>query len=182
MLSGDSKKISYGTEFLTKLDGLKHVSNTTRKVIFEPAIKQLEESLDDWDKEVEIVIKLEHFGLNIPEELITKYVSALTLTYVGYKGYSTYFQRSNFYSDAASPIVKRLFEKFDDRAAQAFIEVIKTDLKLKNRIQSPGQLARLRNLANILLNRVGLREDVKDFLELVTDETKTDEFYRNIRS
>ncbi|MEH2180499.1 hypothetical protein [Nostoc sp.] len=82
----------------------------------------------------------------------------------------------------SSPVVKRLFEKFDNRAAQAFVEVIKTDLKLKNRIQSPGQLARLRNLANILLNRVGLREDVKDFLELVTDETKTDEFYRNIRS
>jgi hypothetical protein len=183
IVSGDREKILNGTNFFTKVDGLKYVSNATRKVLFEPVIKQLEENLDDWDKEGAIVLQIEKFGSNIPEILIPRYVSALTLTYVGYKGSSLHFSRRNFYSDVASPVVQRLFEKFDDRTAQSFVDTIKTNAKLKARIQSsPEKLSRLRTLANILLNRLSLREDVKVFLELLRDETKTDEFYRNLRS
>ena len=53
---------------------------------------------------------------------------------------------------------------------------------MKRRIQTPGQLARLRILANILLDRPELRSDIREFLELMVDEERTGEFLREIKS
>jgi hypothetical protein len=180
-IEGDKEKITYAVEFLIKLDGLKYASNTTRKAILEPIIKELEENLDNWSKEGELVYQLERLGAIIPEELLFRYVQALTLTYVGHRGYSLSFSRKNFFSDAAAPVIRRIFQEFDDRAAQNFVETIKTNSTLKTRIGGSGQLARLRRLAQILLSRSGLRKDVEGFLNFLMDKEKEKEFIRSIR-
>ena len=180
-IEGDKIKIAYSVEFLTKLDGLKYASSTTRKAIFEPIVKDLEDSLDNWSREGELVQQLERFGSIIPEELLFRYVQALTLTYVGHKGHSMWFSRKNFYSDAAAPIIRRIFKEFDDRAAQKFVETIKNNHILKSRIRNSGQLTRLRYLAEILLSRSSLRKDVESFLLFLTDEEKENEFLRSIK-
>lgn len=181
IVAGNRKKIEYGTEFLIKINGLRYVSNSTRKAIFEPAIRQLESVIDNWSEEGEATRYLERLGTNIPDELIERYVVVLTLTFVGYKGTSMRYARTDFYSDAAAPIVKCLFAKFDDKAAEAFIKTVREDEMLKRRIQRPGQLARLRILANILLDRSELRSDIREFLELMVDEERTGDFFKEIK-
>lgn len=175
IISGNKKKIDKGIEYLCLVNGLRYGSNASRKAIFEAAIRNLEENLDNWEEEGKATQYLEHLGTNIPDELIPRYVSALILTFVGSKGYSLHFSRTNFYSDVAAPIIKGLFEKFDHKADQEFVDTIKTNNKLKSRIRYPGQLARLRILANILLNKPSLQKDINEFLESLINENKTDE-------
>lgn len=176
--SGDKKKISKGTDFLAKVDGLSYTSTASRRRIFAPIIKELNRSLDDWETEAKLVMRLERLGTNIPDDLVENYVSALTQTFVGYKGMSHRFSRSSFYSDGAAPSIKQLFESFDDKAADAFIEAIKNNEILRKRIHGPGQLNRLRILGNIILNRSKLRKDIKEFLELLVDEKNINKFLR----
>ena len=180
--AGNQHKISAGIDFLSKVDGLRYVSEVSRKAIFEPAIKDLEESLDEWKKEGEAVRYLMRLGTSIPEALTDRYVAALTRTFVGYKGYSVTFTRRDFYSDSAAPHIPPLFEKFGDRETEAFVRTVREDQKLKRRIDKPGQLARLRTLAEILLTREEIRQDLRDFLELLTNEERTDELFREIRA
>lgn len=180
MISGNKKKIKKGIESLCLVNGLRYVSNATRKAIFEPAIRNLEENLDEWEEEGLAVKYLERLGTNIPDELIKRYVSSLTLTFVGHKGFSIHYSRTNFYSDVAAPIIKKLFEKFDHRADQEFVNTIKNDKNLKSRIIYQSQLARLRILGDILLNKPRLQEDIKEFLEFLTDENRTEEFLNEI--
>lgn len=174
--SGNKKIIKRGTEFLCLINGLRYAANSARKAIFEPVLKRLEGNLDQWHEEGETVRELERLGSNIPDELIHRYVSALTLTYVGYKGLSIQCARTDFYSNSAAPVIMKLFDKLDNRAAQEFFNNIKNNKKLKSRIINSGQLARLRNLANIILDRPGLQKDVQEFLEFLVDESKTDDF------
>lgn len=182
IVDGNKLIIEKGTEFLAMVNGFKYVSTSSRRAIFEPTIKSLEDALDDWQTEGKTVKFLQRLGTNIPSDLIERYVSALTLTYVGYKGRSMYFARTAFYSDAAAPVIARLFELFDDTAVSAFIKTVSQNSVLKAKIQEPGQLRRLRNLANILLDRPKLRSDLKEFLELLVDEEKTKEFFHKIHT
>lgn len=182
VVSGNQKKINKAIDFLSLVpNGLRYVSNATRKSIFEPAIIRLEGSLDNWSAEGQIVSYLERLGTIIPDEMLEKYVSSLTLTFIGFKGGSYQFSRTNFYSNSAAPIIKRLFNKFDDRTAEVFIQVIKSNSTLRSRINYPEKINRLRELATILLNRPKLREDIQDYLELVVDEEKTNEFLNSLK-
>ena len=176
VISGNWQKIQKGTEFLSLVNGFKYASSSSRKAIFTPAIQQLEESLDSWPEEGKHVLYLERLGTNIPDELVSRYVAALTLTFVGYQA----FGRTTYYSFTASPVIRRLFEKFDDKTAQEFVNIIKSNRSLKNRIKYPGPLARLRILANILLNRSELRSDVREFLEVIVNEKRTGDFLEEI--
>jgi len=74
-----------------------------------------------------------------------------------------------------------MFEKFDNSSAEAFVETIKTNETLQTRIRHVGQLDRLRTLANILLNKPEIREDTKDFLEVLVDTSKTKEFFTSLK-
>ena len=181
-ISGNWQKTEKGIEFLSLVNGLKYVSSSSRRAIFDPAIQNLEQNLDEWAEEGKYIHYLERLGTNIPGELIPRYVAALTLTFVGFEGRTYRSQRTNFYSNTAAPVIKLLFEKFDDKAAEEFVNAVKTNLMLKRRIKYPGQLARLRILGNILLDRPKLRSDVREFLELLVDEKKTGEFLRGIKS
>jgi hypothetical protein len=74
-----------------------------------------------------------------------------------------------------------MFEKFDNSSAEAFIDTIKSNEKLKGRIKYPDQLNRLRTLGQILLNKPEIREDTRQFLEVLVDGKKTKEFYQSIQ-
>ncbi|WP_225410280.1 cytochrome P450 [Stigmatella hybrida] len=177
IVGGDAFKIQNGMDFLAKVGGMKYVSTASRKAILEPIIKGLEDNLDKWSEEAQFVTRLERFGSSVPVDFMDRFVSALTLTYVGYKGSSYQFARKDFYSNTAAPIIIRMFEGFDDTATRAFVNAVKTNEKLQRRIQHGGQLQRIRNLGNILLNRPSLPDDLKQFIELLVAEGKTNEFF-----
>jgi hypothetical protein len=73
-----------------------------------------------------------------------------------------------------------MMQAFDDRAAEAFVECIKTSKILYYRIQHPAKLRRLRSLGNIVLEKVskGFRE--RALLETLADEKKEASFVRMI--
>lgn len=179
-LEGDAQKNKKGIELFTLIDGLRYLTTTTRKLIYDPKIKYLEDHLDDWHEEGIAVKELEAFGSVVPDEYIERLVTALTLTYVGYKGSSYNFSRTTFYSDAAAPRISKMFEKFDNRSAEEFVNTIKENSILKARISGAAQLKRLRTLGNILLNKPEIKDDVRSFLELLVDETNTKDFYQKI--
>lgn len=73
-----------------------------------------------------------------------------------------------------------MFEKFDNRSAEEFVNTIKTDSTLKSRIGNVGQLKRLRTLGDILLNKPEITGEIRTFLELLVDENKTKEFFQEL--
>ena len=73
-----------------------------------------------------------------------------------------------------------MFEKFDNKSAEEFVNTIKTNQKLKSRIRGAAQLNRLRTLGNIILNKAGIKDSVKSFLEILVDDKQTKEFYHQI--
>lgn len=178
IISGNRQKTEKGIDFLISINGLKYVSSSSRRAIFDPGIQNLEQNLDEWAEEGNSIHYLERLGTSIPDELIPRYVAALTLTFVGFSGDTG----TNYYSFAAAPMIRRLFEKFDDKTAKEFVNTIMNNQTLKQRIKYPRQLARLRILANILLERPKLRSDVREFLEDLVDEKRTGEFLRRIKA
>lgn len=180
IVDGNKQLIDNAIEIFTFIDGFRYISNASRKMIFEPVIDELIQNLDKWGKESQLVKYLQRLGTNIPESLIEKYVSALTLTYVGYRG-SGAWGRTSFFSDGAAPVISSMFEKFDNASAEAFIKTISTNDVLKARIKNIGQLNRLRTLGQILLNKSEIRADIREFLELLVNDSKTNEFYSKIK-
>lgn len=181
-VAGDKTKIDRAIDFILLVpNGLRYVSSATRKMVFEPAIKDLEENLDRWAEEGKAVKYLERLGTIIPDELKTRYVSSLTLTYIGFNGYSYTFSRTDFYSDSAAPVIKRIFAKFDDGLTSVFLDVIKSNQLFFNRISHPQKLARLRDLATILSNRHTTRTDLIDALATIMDVEKTEDLIKLIK-
>ncbi len=181
IIGGNQTKIKKAIGFLMlPSNGLRYISNLTRKGIFEPAINKLETNLDNWEEEGKAVAYLERLGTIIPDDLLERYVTSLTLTFIGYKGHSLYYSRTDFYSNTAAPIIKRLFNRFDDGTAEMFINVVKSNEGIKSRIKYPTQLNRLRELSTILLNRAKLRDDIEESLNMIVDETKTKEFLSSL--
>lgn len=179
-LEGDSSKNEKGIELFKIIDGLKYLSTTTRKLIYEPTIKNLEDHLDDWDEEEKAVKELVSFGSVVPDDYVSRLVTALTLTFVGYKGISYRYGRTEFFSNAAAPRITRMVEKFDNKSAEEFVNAIKVNSTLKSRIRTVAQLRRLRTLGDILLNKPEIKEETKIFLELLVDESKTKDIFYEI--
>lgn len=182
MVEGNSIITDKASQLFSLIDGFRYVSIATRRIIYDPLLTELEENLDNWSEEGKVVKELQQLGSNIPEDLINRFVTAITLTYVGYKGNSYSYSRTSFYSNSAAPKISEMFEDFDNSSSEAFVNAIKTNSKLKNRISDLNQLNRLRSLANIILNKPEIQADTKDFLELLTDETKTKDFHYLIRT
>lgn len=182
VVEGNGDPIEKATDLLTIVDGLRYVSSASRRILYEPTIKELEDNLDNWGAEGRAVQHLQRLGSNIPNDLISRFVSAITLTYVGYKGGSWQYARTSFYSNSAAPRISEMFERFDNASAEAFIETIKTNETLQQRIRYADQLNRLRTLANILLNKPEIRDDTKDYLELLVDNEKTKDFFKTLKT
>jgi hypothetical protein len=180
--NGDAQRCLYGTELFVRLEALRYVSEPTRQAIFEKPIEHLENNLDTWAEEERAVTYLERLGTSVPPPLIPRYVSAMTLTYVGYKSGTAYYARSDFYSNGAAVIIPRIFEKFDDALSEAFTGAARASTTLKSRIRYPGQLNRLRSLGQILLNRQSLRTDLRTWIEILVDPTKENVFFSSINA
>lgn len=180
VVEGENNKIERATDVLSYIDGFRYVSEPSRKIIYDPIIKQLEENLDDWGIEGQAMQKLERLGTVIPTDLVVRLVKAMTLTYVGYKGSSMRYSRTDFFSNSAAPRISRMFTNFDLNAVDAFIKTIRETQKLKNRIRHKGQLDRLRSLGSIILHKQNLRDEQISFLELLVAEQKAEDFYEDI--
>lgn len=181
IVEGNADKIGWATEIMSVIEGFRYVSEPSRKIIYEPLIKQLEDNLDDWSTEGKAMREIERLGTVIPVDFVERLVKAMTLTYVGYRGLSYHYSRRDFYSNSAAPRISRMFENFDINAVDAFIKSIRETQKLKNRIQDKAQLDRLRSLGDILLNKPNLRAEQVEFIELLVDEKRTKDFYGEIR-
>ena len=73
-----------------------------------------------------------------------------------------------------------MFEKFDNKSAEEFVNTIQTNQILKARIRGAAQLNRLRALGDIILNKPEIKDNIKSFLEILVDEKQTKEFYHRI--
>lgn len=180
MVEGNGQKIERGVTFTRLVSGLMYVSVASRRVLIEPLIDELSSSLDDWSNEERLVKEIKPFSSFIPVEIAQKFVAAITKTYVGYRGGSPQWSRTTFYSNGAATPVKEMFESFDSALTDLFVEMIRSDLMLRRRIKGRGQLGRLRVLAEILKENGLGKDDSKLFLELLCDETRTDEFYAQL--
>lgn len=177
LVSGNISKIEKAQQFILLVDGLMYISPASRKVIIEPLISNLAESLDSWAEEEKHTTALMPFSSFIPEDNIFEFVSAITKTYVGHRGSSFQYSRKNFYSDGAAPLILEMFEHFDINKVSAFVEVIKTDSTLRYRIQEDGQFLRLRKLGETLLNQSTCAPTDKTFLKALTDSGKPKEIF-----
>lgn len=180
LVEGDQKKIDKSLAYIKLVGGMMYVSSATRKVIVEPLVNALDTALDDWDKETLLVKQIAPLSRFVPIELMPKFVAAITRTYVGYKGSSYNWSRTNFYSNGAAPSIKEMFQSFDSAATDIFVEIVKMDAVLRRRIKDQGQLERLRVLGNILLENEIASVDAEKFLEQLVDDEGTEEFFTKI--
>jgi hypothetical protein len=162
--------------FISKVGGMRYLTNHARRYKLEPLVTELEASLNDWDSEARLARQLAPYAAYVPRELIPQYVKSLVMTYVGYMGGSSRFARRDFFADGAAPYITSMFKTFDDFAAGAFVEAVRGNEKLLRRLQSPQKLSRLRALGNIVYENTSEHFEENEFLKLLTDETKEAEF------
>ena len=177
IIKGNGTTISLAFQFIENVQAHEYLTLNAKKYKIEPLIDDLEKNLDVFSVENKCVEELERFSSSIPVDLLSRYVNALTQTYIGHIGGSAYFARTDFYADSAALRIPEMFEKFDDTAADAFISSIKTNKKIKSRIKNPAKLRRLRSLANIVLERVSINYHNKELLESLVDESKEKQFF-----
>lgn len=177
----DSVRIEQSFSFVKVVDASQYLSTTAQKYKLTPIIEKLARNLDNFQQENEAVQELAPYAPFIPVDLLPLYVSAITHTYVGHLGSSARFSRTDFYANGAAAKIPIMFEVFDDRAAQAFVECIKTSKLLKERIREPKKLRRLRALGNIIIERVSNTFSDREFLETLVNETGEEKFLRLLK-
>ena len=157
-----------------------YLSATAKAYAISPLVEKLKDALDDWAAENECVRALDPYAPNIPANLVEDYVWALTHTYVGYMGSSGQYSRRDFYANAAASLIPSMFAAFDDNAASAFVDTVKSSEILRRRIQSPAKLDRLRSLANIVLERASNSFSGRKFIQSLVDEKRVEEFLKQL--
>ena len=73
-----------------------------------------------------------------------------------------------------------MFKSFDSNSINSFVEIIKSDTVLRQRIKGKHQLQRLRTLAQILVDKNLGSNISKDFLGMLTNEDNASEFYNQL--
>ena len=178
---GDALVTDYAFAFVRVVDATKYLSTTAKKYRIQPLVEALEASVDDFNEENRLVKELEPYAASVPSDLLTKYVGALTQTYVGRIGSSMHWFRTDFYADEAALAIPGMFQRLDDQAAEAFVVAIKSNDLLKRRLRNPAKLRRLRSLGNVVLSRVSAAFPDKTFLDALVDETREEEFLGIVR-
>lgn len=177
---GDAEQTRNAFAFVKTVGANTYLSPNARSYLLSPLVKKLKDNLDDWGVENECVGELEPYAANIPTYILPDYVSALVHTFVGYMGSSYQYNRRDFYANGAASLIPKMFEVFDDNAASAFVEAVKTSAHLHRRIESPTKLIRLRSLGNIVLERVSSSFSQRKFLESLVDENRVEEFLKQL--
>ena len=178
----DKNRIELAFEFIKVVDGLRHLSAFSKVYVLDPIIKSLELNLDNFSIENDCVDELLPYSGFIPRELGYRYVNALTQTYVGKTGTSYMWKRTDFYADRASIRIPKMFEKFDSHLIECFAESVRKNTTLKERIaHNATKMRRLRTLGNILLSIVPDNHSQKDFLSMLCEESREDDFFKEIK-
>ncbi|MDD5102683.1 MAG: hypothetical protein PHH62_06865, partial [Endomicrobiaceae bacterium] len=181
IVSGDAEKNKYIMKFFNIVDTKKYLATRTIEYFVEPVINELTSNLDVFDTETKCVKKLSKYAGYIPKRLMFKYVNGITQTFVGYVGTSYRFDRTDFYSDVAASYIPKMFEQFDDESVTEFINAVKSNMKLKNRIKNSDiKMERLRFLGRILQTKITDQFIDKKFIEYLIDESKQKEFFKMI--
>jgi hypothetical protein len=174
------KGVSASTEqafaFVRVVRATAYLSPMARKYKILPLITALNANLDKWNEENRIVDELFPYASLIPHEALTDYVYAIVHTYIGYNGFSIQYSRSNFYADEAAMQIPGMIQAFDDRAAEAFVDCVKNSKILRERIQTPIKMQRLRSLGNIVLERISEGFQNRAIIEALVDEGREEEF------
>lgn len=178
---GNVVSTSYAFTFISLVGAKKYLTTQARKYRLTPYIKKLIGNLDAFSVENECVNELSKYAGYVPRELLSDYVCGLTQTYVGRIGGSAYYARTDFYADGAAIKIPKMFEYFDDESAHAFVDTIKSNNLLQQRIQSNVKLRRLRTLGEIVYKRISEHFDEKDFLEALLDEKREKEFFEMLK-
>ncbi|MEG2464307.1 MAG: hypothetical protein RSA87_03925 [Malacoplasma sp.] len=178
---GNIDHIDYAFDFVNLVDCKKYLSPFSKRYKLEPIIKELNNNLDQFSVENKCVEKLSNFAGFIPRELLLSYINGITQTYVG-RVYGSYeFTRTDFFADRAAMQIPAMFNMFDNESADYFIEVIKTNTILKDRIKGSNvKLRRLRALGQMVLDRVSTTYKGRQFLVQLVDETREKEFFKLI--
>ncbi len=179
---GNIVATDYAFAFIGLVGSKKYLTTRARKYQIAPYIQKLIDHLDVFSTENACVDELSRYAGYIPRELVPDYVKGLTQTYVGHVGGSANYSRTDFYANGAAVKIPQMFEKFDDESAHAFIDTIKSNVVLQQRIQSNVKLRRLRNLGEIVYRRISENFDEKDFLEILLDEEREKEFFQTIKT
>ncbi len=158
-----------------------YLSPAARRYKILPLVQKLKDGLDKWNIENEATRDLFPFASVIPPECVVDYVGALTHTYVGHMGSSARYRRTDFYADEAALLIAKMFELFDDKAAEAFVDCIRRSDTLKMRIRYPQKLARLRSLGNIVQKKVSTVFPGHDLLDILVDPSKEADLFDKIK-
>lgn len=178
--NGNADSTAHAFDFVTITDAGIYLSTSARKYRLGPIIDKLAEHLDQWKIEDKCVQDLAPYAAFVPAELLPKYVTALTLTYVGTIGASFQYSRKDFYANGAAGIIPDMFRAFDEQAADAFVNCLRTNQTLQKRIQSPTKLDRLRTLGQIVVERVSERFAGGKLLTALIDPEKEADFVRMV--
>ncbi len=178
MAKGNADGTSLAFEFVQLAGGTQYLSTTARKYKLAPLIQRLRDNEGVWKIENEVVKELAPYAAFIPPELLQQYVCALTHTYVGHMGSSAQFSRTDFYADGAAQTIPSMFEAFDDRAGEAFVECIRSSESLRRRIRNAAKLRRLRAIANIVNEKVSDSFSEQKFLDRLLDEKDEEKFFK----
>ncbi len=179
--NGDVKRIENAYKFIDFVEASRYLSRNARINLIRPIIERLNNNLDTFRAENECVTQLSKYSELIPSELLYDYVNGITQTYVGRMHGSIQFSRKDFYADIASQYIPEMFSKFSDDAVEKFIEVLQKNTILKDRIQHPTKLRRLRTLGDIAKNKATAKTVKLDLLEFLVDEIKEEEFFKTIK-
>lgn len=174
---GNATSTEYAFSFIGIVNAKKYLTTRARKYKLAPIIQNLIDALDKFATENECVNELSKYAGYIPRELLFGYVYGITQTYVGHIGGSANYSRTDFYANGAALKIPQMFEKFDDESAHAFVETIKTNDILKQRIRNRVKLNRLRTLGAIVNRRISENFDESDFLNMLIDEKREKEFF-----
>lgn len=179
---GDAVLTEQAFAFVRVVNATAYLSPVARKYKIIPLVKELKENLDKWKEENRIVNELMPYASLIPHEALTDYVYGLIHTYVGYIGSSIQYSRSDFYADEASAQIPIMMQAFDDRAVEVFVGCVKHSLVLRERIQHPAKMRRLRSLGNIVLERVSKVFNGQSILKALVDEKNEEKFIKMLPS
>lgn len=175
---GNAEVTAQAFAFVHVIDAARYLTLSARRYKVQPLVERLKKSWSQFKIADETVAELAPYAPYIPAESVDDYVLALTLTYVGEVGFSVHYSRTDFYADRAASIIPTMFEAFDDRAAQAFIDAIRTSASLRDTIRTPTKMSRLRTLANIVLDRVSEHFTGRELIAALADEARQKDFYR----
>ena len=179
--NGNKVSSSYAFSFINKVGAKKYLSTSAKKYLLSPNVEQLLTNYDTFRVANECVDVLYQYAGFIPREMLSDYITGLTLTYVGHIGGSAQYSRTDFYADGAALKIPDMFEKFDDESVDVFVSIVKSNKTLSSRIRYNVKLRRLRNLGEICYKHISPNFTNIDFIEALLDEKREKEFFEMIK-